>query len=483
MEATHTMPLTTQAFKQAAKSENIDDAVELVKQLDDLAQWVICDGVLERVARRANWSHLTSSPTITEANKQPGACLLVLVCSAGEHSILREGYLLPVHWKHGGTHDPRLPGMVRQVADEALQALGSNSYSLHMMLPGQTGPTQPFLPDVTDEMKSAFASLACGLQMLEKGCRPDFRTIATGRYATGRIVPVSHIREKTLGVMEFPPRQSEKRFTTWFVPAGEGCDIAARTIEEHDLTASQPTQLMLRQFPEFSDLQKQLNSLLACSGVRPDAASDFGVLQDYYQWLQALDFNEGNKYYNEVLYKQIVDRGFVGGLPDEVRPTHFVSVVSTPALIGLAHRLFRFENVLILHTVPEIVIPGQQQRIDFSEKAKQAKDLIEIGFQKNVSIQPFKYRAGLAGMNLWDSLASNLRQHVEPFIKNVQPGRVMWDMTSGLRVFSHVLEKKFARRSDWMLTINQQWSAQQGNRIPCTETLLVWQHGDPSIFG
>jgi hypothetical protein len=314
--------------------------------------------------------------------------------------------------------------------------------------------------------------------MLVANVAPDFRTVCTGKYSNGVIAPVKEIPSKTNAVLDFPPRSAEKRFRSWFVPQGMPQEEAASVIEEFNKNSnSSPTAVTLRTFPEVGDLARQLDALMACSGVCPNPASDFGVLQDFYQWLMNLDRDEAGRYYSEVLYKQILDRGFIGGGPPaDARPTHFVTVVSSPALIGLAHRLFQFEHVMILHTAPVQEVPGRSSRIDFSKQAQQARNLFPEGTQRNVQIKPFKYQPELAGKQLWDSLKEGFAQHLGSFIENVDAGRVMWDMTSGLRIFSHVLEKSFARPGDWMLAINQQWSPQHENRIPCTETLVAWRH-------
>lgn len=466
------MPLDLKAFSDAAS--NIEVAEVVVTDLCDLAQWVIRDDILESVARRLNRPQLKAAPTISIANKQPGACLLSLVCTAGTASILRGGYLLPVHWRlENGGHDNRLPNRLRAVADDVLKVLGLNGYTLHLMLPEQKGPNQAFLADANDDMNSTFASLACGLTMLIKEVFPDFRTVCTGRYSNGLITRVAHVSEKTVAALEFPPRALEKRMVNWFVPSGDACDEATKTIESYDKSMATPTALTIRSFPEFRNFDQQLNALLASSGVCPDPQADFGVLQDYYQWLLALNVDQANAYYDEVLYEQILQRGFVDSSPRDARPTHFVTVVSSPALIGLAHRLFRFKHVLILFTVP--AADGPLNRVDFSGRAHQARNLIQQA--DGILVKEFIYRPELTGQELWHDLETEMTEHIRSFVGGADPGLVMWDMTSGLRIFSHVLEKSFAREGDWMLAINQQWSSQQQNRIPCTETLVAWQHG------
>lgn len=460
-----------------AAANDADVATDLVSDLNDLAQWVIDDNTLRRVAGRLSQS-VDAPPQIDGFNKRPGACLLPLVGTPGTNSTLSEGYFLPVHWQSGGVHDGRLPLSLRATADEVLRVLGLPGHSLHLMLPGQRGPDREFLPDVTDDMGSAFAALGGGLRMLQTQTSPDFLTVCTGRFENGRIAPVSHVFQKTKAVLEFPPRSEVKRFRNWIVPPGSGIDEVSKAIAAFGNDSS-ATQLTVRVFSETGDIQQQLNTLLACSGMRPDPGASFVDLQDFYQWVIEHDPNQANEYYQKVLYQQILERGFVGGPPSEARPTHFVAVVSSPELIGLAHRLFRFERALILYTAAADASSPDSKNADFSDRATAAKGLIEGDGCPDALPAPIEYQPTLSGPALWKSIRDAMSPHVNEFLKGVQPGGVMWDMTSGLRIFSHVLEKSFARRGDWMLAINQQWSSRRGIRIPCTETLAVWKHGFP----
>ncbi|MCA9259606.1 MAG: hypothetical protein KDA61_10425 [Planctomycetales bacterium] len=470
------MDLTSKTLRRAAT--DVETAGEVIKSLGDLAQWIVRDDALERVAVRTANDTLVSPPQIDGCARSPGACLVATVSETGAASILREGYLTPLHWVADREHDGRLPNGLRRVADHVLAQLQLRGYGLQLMLPGQKGPRLPLFSDLDEDMESAFAPLACGLEMLREQVRPGLRTASTGRYVDGAIGAVGHVAAKTQAVLEFPPRSPTKRLTHWFVPAGECVRVARETAARRAARSIRSTPLEVRGFPEVDDFRRQLSALAACSGVEPPATSDFAVLQDHYQWLQSLSASEADDYYHRTLYPQIVRRGFVDGPPPDARPTHFVTVVSSPPLIGLAHELFRFERTLIMYTSPTEAASISENRSDFHQRAEEARRLIDPKRRAGVVVAPIRYRPELAGASLWSSLRCEMENSVLQFIRDVGRGRVMWDMTSGLRIFSHVLEKSFARPGDWMLTINQQWSAQRGNRIPCTETIVAWKHGE-----
>jgi len=471
------MQLRLQDFRDAAKSH--DDAASVVVSLGCLAKWIVKPCILKQIVVRLNRPDLSGPVTFDDSVKRPGGCLVVMANEGGETTILDDGYLLPMHWQRGGEHG-LIPPMLKQLANKVLHAMNVTGYSLHLMLPGQKGPSEVLLSDVNDEVNSGFCALACGLKMLLENVSPDYRTVCTGKWEGDGIKKISHAEQKTRTVFEFPRGALERYIHHWFVPTGDNTEQASKELEALFLK-SPDHPITLRQFPSSGDIHKSLCPLFARSGVKPQDEAEFSVLQEYSQWLRQHDQDAADEYYRETLYKQICVRG-LGREEMDPKPTHFVAVVSSPALIGLAQELFRFSNVLILYSMPDDdddpEAHSPQHHLNFSEKAGNAKELISRGTSPNCRIVPesFMYRANLSGSTLIRDLAKEFENPISEFLADVEPGLVMWDMTSGLRLFSHLLEKRFTRNGDWMLSLNHQWSAHFDHRIPCTETIVFWRH-------
>jgi hypothetical protein len=213
--------------------------------------------------------------------------------------------------------------------------------------------------------------------------------------------------------------------------------------------------------------------------LEPDPeTSPFPVLQMWYRRLLRLDPNAADGYYKSVLYRQIAAR-FLSHPGDLVpRPTSFVSVVSTPAIIGLAQELFGFRQVLVLYTIPdpESLESTDKHPNDSTARAEEVSALLK-GKCLSVECQPFAYRSSLSGQAIRSDVTEAMRKPVTQFLQGAAPGEVMWDTTSGLRLFSLTLEKVFARPGDWMLNIAAQRES-NNQLIPFTENVLVWKHGD-----
>jgi hypothetical protein len=472
------MPLTLQEFQRAFEDPEV--GVDVIRRLGALGPWILRAEHRRRFASLAGQKRLQCPPAIGEENCRPGGCCPVIVSGQGEASILDDGFLLPVHWKTDGTHDLRLPALLRDTADQVRQVLDAPDASLHLMLPDQEGPREEVFPDAHQGagFESAFAALACGLRMLQVDQAPDYRTAATGKW-DGRLVQVGHLQQKTRAVAEFPRGGGQRRIVNWYVPEGENAAEADRTLEDLQRHGSK-LSLNVRTLSALQPhVLRALAPLFASAGLRPDDQADPSVLQAYYQWLQSTDPGQAEDYYSQVLYQQICRRALADPGPMEPRPTHLVSVVSSPALIGLADQLLQFQHILVLYTVPEIhVAPAEPHGLDFAQRAQQVKQLIDGGADK-CSLRPFVYRAERIGHDLLQDVAQEMAEPIRSFLDGIAPGRVMWDTTSGLRLFSHTLEKRFARPGDWMLYLHHQWSARTNQRVPLTESVLIWKHGQP----
>ncbi len=470
------MPLTLQECQRALEDPEV--GVDVIRRLGALGSWILRTEHRRRFASLAGQNRLQSPPAIGPEDCRPGGCCPVIVSGQGEASVLDDGFLLPLHWKTDRAHDPRLPALLQHTADQVRQMLDAPDASLHLMLPGQAGPAEKVFPDARQGagFESAFAALACGLRMLQVDQAPDYRTAATGRW-DGHLLRVGHLQQKTRAVAEFPRGGLERRIVNWYVPEGENAAEADRTLEDLQRLGGR-LSLNVRALSALQpDVSRALAPLFASAGLQPDDQADPSVLQAYYQWLQATDPGQAEDYYSHVLYRQICRRALADPGPMEPRPTHLVSVVSSPPLIGLADQLFRFQRILVLYTVPEgIVAPAEPHPLDFAQRAEQVKQLIGGGADK-CSLRPFVYRAERIGHELRTDVAQEMADPIRSFLDGIPPGRVMWDTTSGLRLFSHTLEKRFARPGDWMLYLNHQWSAKTNQRVPLTESVLVWKHG------
>ncbi len=156
-----------------------------------------------------------------------------------------------------------------------------------------------------------------------------------------------------------------------------------------------------------------------------------------------------------------------------------IAAVSTPELIGIAVQLFQIKSVLLFHTIDENDVPDELKGVcEFSEKAQAAKMLAVQGGcdPENIQLVPIPFGGERSKSNAWSYIEERVRRPIEDFLGGDASQSTLWEMTSGLRVFSHVFEKQFARKGDLMCVISSLWRADRSVRIPLTEELIVWSH-------
>lgn len=390
---------------------------------------------------------------------------------------------MPLHWQHGGQHDDRLPRQLRNTANDVLRVFELNEYSLHLMHDKDVlGPRGRLWPDLEQagQMRfgSAFVALASALLMLEEGIRHpnlarnhDHLTVSSGRWEEGSgICAVGGVKRKTRAVAEFP-RKSAPCIRNWFLPA-HNVSEATETLEEMG------SQVLLQSLPASNaNPRRALARLLAVSGVRPGPDADLNALTAYYEFLRAWDTDKADKYYNEELFDQVIDRCVVDQRAFVARPKCLISVVSSPALIGIATNLFRPENVLILFTEGD---PADRQRgqnvSEYADRANQAEKMVTKAGANPIK-SGFVFQPQLSGRNLQASVTRNMMAQVHDILERFPAGQLMWDVTSGLRVFTLAMHNRLARHGDWMLCLSHVWSGQRNHRIPLTESVLLWRHG------
>ena len=257
--------------------------------------------------------------------------------------------------------------------------------------------------------------------------------------------------------------------------------------EQHD----NDDKLTIREFRETlkRSARSAIGTLLARSGRKPNDDCTLAELTAHEQFLREQDEKLAKQFYDNHLFPRIKKK-CVAGSSLEPLPRALISVVSSPAIIAIATQFFQFDNVLILYTVPfdDSVEIGDSDldssHINQWRQAILAKNMLEEGSRKVVPIlQRFKYDPSISGDQLRKSLVveiSNAVHETKLLNQYSTAGEVMWDLSSGLRIFSHVLEKGqgLAREGDWLLNLNHAWSSKTERRIPFTESLVVWKKGE-----
>ncbi|HBJ35202.1 MAG TPA: hypothetical protein DDZ51_10700 [Planctomycetaceae bacterium] len=153
--------------------------------------------------------------------------------------------------------------------------------------------------------------------------------------------------------------------------------------------------------------------------------------------------------------------------------------VSTPALVGIAVELFRVKRVLMFYTIPaDDVADELRSAVDFTERMHAASSLaVAAGCPEEAIVSiPVAFGGAESRGQAWSYLEGKLATAISDFRRSSESGSLLWECTSGLRVFPHLFEKCFAQRGDQLMVLSSLWQSQSDHRIPLTEELILWTH-------
>jgi hypothetical protein len=258
--------------------------------------------------------------------------------------LLRPVIALPFQWQRDACHSPYLPTPLLSVADEVLRALADSAAPcLAHQDWGLRAAFHP--PDQPTDLRgltsltcgSAWAALAGGLVVADRGGWPDPKVWATGGWARGEgIREVDHLTEKVGAAREFGA-------DVVFVPGSQlplPRTPATAGVEILPLDCDQPHPIRA--------LERYLERL----GLPPEPVAPFDRRRDYYLRADGGDLRD--TYYRSHLlpdlirhYRTVVERHFPGA-----EACALVSVVSdgAPELIPIEAGAFRPTRIVLLHT-------------------------------------------------------------------------------------------------------------------------------------
>lgn len=481
-------------FSQAVRAGRERD--RLIDDLQGLAPWLLAPEIRrQETESRRSWL----LAYLDLQNVVPGSCL-VPVAMPHSQVGLRPGTLLPLHWAAGCGDDSRLPPALRFQAEQARAALVNDfpavrRYGLQWLLSSQQPPPlMDVFPEETlsDHWVSAWLPLAAGLLSAVKGRLADPAVAATGQWNERQGVgSVGEIAAKTQTLMrcyatlesEQPPTVDRDwpEFHTFCVPDGPNRNEAIKTNDCLTKEAGVAPLRIVPMQPGHSTAQAAIGRLVAAQGMEPaDHCDDFLELTAYYQWMRKHDATMASDYYRRRLYPRVAEacRGTLGSEP-EAMPGSLVAAVSSPALIGIAVELFRIERLLLFYTVPGEDVPEELRgAVDFTQRMQQAVALATAAGCQPHDIQTQAIPFGGEGMRgrSWEYLSRVLPPHVRRFRRKGTGDQLIWECTSGLRVFPHVFEKEIARSGDVLMVLSSLWQNREDNRIPLTEEVILWKH-------
>jgi hypothetical protein len=138
---------------------------------------------------------------------------------------LGRGLLLPVQWREGTDHSPRLPSGVLEVARKVLEVTGITGHSLHLSseLEGYDLSELPLLGD------SVFVPLAAALIVARSGGKPRMEVFSTGGWdrVGSRVAGVDGYRAKLWAIRQMPGG----REASLFVPGDGDARLAQEALD------------------------------------------------------------------------------------------------------------------------------------------------------------------------------------------------------------------------------------------------------------
>jgi hypothetical protein len=96
-----------------------------------------------------------------------GGCWVVLAASEPDHPLLRDAFLLPLEWRRGEQHSPKLPRGLADEASRVLAMLGIAGVSLHLQPSLEAAGGS--LSQLALGYESAWAALAAGAVIFDSG--------------------------------------------------------------------------------------------------------------------------------------------------------------------------------------------------------------------------------------------------------------------------------------------------------------------------
>ena len=176
-----------------------DLALEAIEVCGDLAPWLLRPEVYACAGLK--WIR-------PEIPAKPGNCWVLQVVSLGdegelaENSIFRPAVILPLIWRRGTEHDPRLSAGGMELADLIVgYKLGAEDWALHLDLEEVPEEFRK-ISMKSAHWQSAWAALYAGLDLAVNGFEPVSTVFASGAWLHG-LLDVAGLKQKAAVVQEW----------------------------------------------------------------------------------------------------------------------------------------------------------------------------------------------------------------------------------------------------------------------------------------
>lgn len=415
---------------------------------------------------RALYPENAASQTAVEqrrSRKSRGGCWVLLAASDPGHPLLKDAFVLPLEWRRGGQHSPRLPQGLSDEAERILAAVGIRGLSLHLQ--AEVEATGGSLEGIAFRYESAWAALAAGAIIFDQGGE-NFGDVlvsaawqpepaATLTAYTGHLARVNGIAAKVEAAaahgarLLFLPRSNEEEARAGAAALGAvAAGISLKCVE------STP-----------GSLRDVLRTILAAL-ESPPTKRDGWAFDHRSRYHRLLSADRAERYYLDELVDDVVDRLMPLVLADHRlhRINRLILVASTsPGGAVLLTHLFDPAEVLVVH---DDKLAGGEQVV--TELVSGLNGVARRGAGAR--------HVRAIGIPAGDEFAGQVRTRVAEWTAGEDPTRVFIDVTLGNRDFLFALLAAAPPGA----VIGYLTSEKEGSRaIAGTEKLKIVEWGSP----
>jgi hypothetical protein len=429
------------------------ELMELRRQMQGLADWWLCPEVLTLMQQLVG-----RAPRQPRLPTAAGACWVLFAQHRPRRfPAVAEAFALPLQWRRGDLHSPRLPTRLQELARSVARALYQQDWGLH--LDASLGTVNLAEADGEfEEVGSCWASLACGLLVAVKGGTVNPRVWATGRWdEDAGVAPVKHLREKMLaacrhGVEEFFVPESQ-------MPEAEGIDLGGARLKLGKLyTGTLDPQRALRDYLFRLDAPPP-------APAGPEDVEGFDRCVAYYL-RRPRERRETTEFYRTCLLPTIIERCRAQRKRDwpAWKAAALVTIVSgSPDLVALSARATEVGRCLLLYT------PHEQPAKDQTKAMTDVKTLLET---QGIRCSKAEFTDGPA---MREEIPEAIRRFRDQ--EGIDPYDLVLDITPGNKWMSWVSDHAMPSGS-WRLYVRNDTLGPADRRPkPGSEELIVWRVG------
>lgn len=367
-----------------------------------------------------------AAPAQRRSRTSRGGCWVLLASSDPAHPLLRDAFVLPLEWRRGGQHSPRLPRGLAEEAERILTTVGIKGLSLHLQ--AELEETGGSLEGIAFRYESAWAALAAGAIISDQGGE-NFGDVlvssawqpepgATGTAPAGHLAHVNGIAAKVGAAaahgarLLFLPRANEEEArAAAAAPGAAAPGIELRFIES---TTSKPRDALQAILAELES---------------PPTRRDGWSFEHRARYHRRLSADRGERYYVEELLDDVVHRLMPRVLTDHRLQgiNRLVLVASTsPGGAFLLTQLFDPGEVLVVH---DDNLPGGQPVV--AELAGRLHNLPRAAGGSR-QVQTHEIATG-------DDFETQVQRIICEWIESEDAKRIFIDVTLGHRDFLFAL--------------------------------------------